>query len=168
MEDGEPTTPTAQEKDIHAHHSSCKASHWGRGAKNGELGGASQATWSKVWRPLGNAEGHSEMMSFPKMRPVAPHTIMCVHMHAKLLQSCLTLCDPSSVHGILRQECRSGLPCPSPGGSSWDWNPHLLCLLHWHVSSLPLAPPWILKVNVDFFNHKLARSETVIIVKSEH
>ena len=37
-------------------------------------------------------------------------------------QSCLTLCDPvdcsplgSSVHGISRQECWSGLPFPSPG-----------------------------------------------------
>ena len=43
-------------------------------------------------------------------------------MHAKSLQLCLTLCDPmdcslpgSSVHGILRQEFWSGLPCPSPG-----------------------------------------------------
>ena len=37
-------------------------------------------------------------------------------------QSCLSLCDPvdcsppgSSVHGILQQECWSGLPCPPPG-----------------------------------------------------
>ena len=43
-------------------------------------------------------------------------------MHAKLLQSCLTLRDPmdcslpgSSVHGILRQKYWSGLPCPAPG-----------------------------------------------------
>ena len=43
-------------------------------------------------------------------------------MCAKLLQSCLTLCDPvdyippgSSVHGILQEEYWSGLPCPSPG-----------------------------------------------------
>ena len=41
-------------------------------------------------------------------------------MHAKLLQLCLTLCDPmdcsppgSSVHEFFRQECWSGLPCPS-------------------------------------------------------
>ena len=40
---------------------------------------------------------------------------------AKLLQSCLTLCDPrdssppgSPVPGILRQEHWSGLPFPSP------------------------------------------------------
>ena len=43
-------------------------------------------------------------------------------MHAKLLQSCLTLCDPmvcsltgSSVLGFSRQEYWSGLPCPPPG-----------------------------------------------------
>ena len=37
-------------------------------------------------------------------------------------QLCLALCNPmdcsptgSSVHGISRQECRSGLPPPSPG-----------------------------------------------------
>ena len=43
-------------------------------------------------------------------------------MVSKVLQSCLTLCDPmdssppgSSVHGISRQGYWSGLPCPSPG-----------------------------------------------------
>ena len=43
-------------------------------------------------------------------------------MGAKLLQLCLTLCDPidcsppdSSVHGFSRQEYWSGLPCPPPG-----------------------------------------------------
>ena len=42
-------------------------------------------------------------------------------MGAKLLQLCLTLCDPidcsppdSSVHGFSRQEYWSGLPCPPP------------------------------------------------------
>ena len=49
---------------------------------------------------------------------------ICHHasMHAKSLQSCLTLCDPidyspsgSSVHGYSRQEYWSGLPCPPPG-----------------------------------------------------
>ena len=44
-------------------------------------------------------------------------------MHAKSLQSCLTLCDfmdyrlPGSlVHGLSRQEYWSGFPCPPPGG----------------------------------------------------
>ena len=43
-------------------------------------------------------------------------------VHAKLLQLCLTLCDPmdhspsdSSPHGISRQEYWSGLPGPPPG-----------------------------------------------------
>ena len=44
--------------------------------------------------------------------------------------------------GFSRQEYWSGLPCSTPGtfltqGSS----PHLLCLLHWQVGSLPLATP---------------------------
>ena len=49
-----------------------------------------------------------------------PATGACVH--AKLLQSCPTLCNfmdcrllGSSVHGILRQEYWSELPCPPPG-----------------------------------------------------
>ena len=47
-------------------------------------------------------------------------TLECVH--AKSLQPCPTLCNPmnhslpgSSVHGILRQEYWSGLPCPPLG-----------------------------------------------------
>ena len=42
-------------------------------------------------------------------------------MHAKSFQLCLTLCDPldcsplgSSLHEFFRQECWSGLSCPSP------------------------------------------------------
>ena len=66
-----------------------------------------------------------------------------------LLQSCLTLCDPmdcslpgSSIHGVSRQEYWSGLPCPPPGIFLIQLlNPHLLCLLHWQVDSLPLGPP---------------------------
>ena len=44
--------------------------------------------------------------------------------------------------GFSRQEYRSGLPRPPPEHLP---NPgtdlHLLCLLHWQVDSLPLAPP---------------------------
>ena len=46
---------------------------------------------------------------------------MCAYTRAKLLQSCLTLGDPtdcslpdSSVHGILQAKNWSGLPCPPP------------------------------------------------------
>ena len=44
--------------------------------------------------------------------------------------------------GFSGQEYWSGFTCPSSRGSSqpWDWT-HVLCLQHWHVSSLPLAPP---------------------------
>ena len=71
-------------------------------------------------------------------------------VRAKLLQSCLTLCDPincsppgSSVHGD--SPCKNtGVGChallqgifPTQG-----LKPHLLCLLCWQMGSLPLAPP---------------------------
>ena len=75
--------------------------------------------------------------------------------HAKLLQSCLTLCDPME---------------SSPSGSSFHWdstgkntevgchallqgilptqgsNPCNLYLLNWQVGSLPLAPPGKLNI----------------------
>ena len=67
---------------------------------------------------------------------------------ANLLQVCLTVCTlwtvacqaPLSM-GFFRQENWSGLPCPPPEylftqGS----NSHLLCLPHWQMGSLPLAP----------------------------
>ena len=69
-------------------------------------------------------------------------------MHAKSLQSCLTLYNSTTVAhqtplfmGFSRQEYWSGLPFPSP----WDLTdpgiePTSLCLLHWQTGSLPLAP----------------------------
>ena len=73
---------------------------------------------------------------------------VCAHMCVffSVSQSCPTLCDSmdcdlpgSSVHGFPRQAYWSRLPFPPQGifltqGS----NPHLLCLLHWQVGSLPL------------------------------
>ena len=58
-------------------------------------------------------------------------------------------CRPSgsSVHEILHAEYWSGLPCPSP------MNPRLLCILHWQVGSLPLAPPG--KPIYDQFSHSV-------------
>ena len=51
------------------------------------------------------------------------HSSTCVH--AKLLQSCLTLCDPvdpsplgSSAHGILQARILEWVPCPPPGDFS--------------------------------------------------
>ena len=71
-------------------------------------------------------------------------------MCAKLLYSCLTLCDPMDyiAHqvplpmGFSRQEYWSGLPCPPPGDLlTQGLNPESLSLPHWQAGSLPLAPP---------------------------
>ena len=70
-------------------------------------------------------------------------------MHAKSLQSCLTLCVPmdhsppgSSIHGILQARILQWVAMPSSRGSSQprDWTQVSLCLLHWQAGSLPLAP----------------------------
>ena len=66
------------------------------------------------------------LRSFLLSKTLAPSSVnlsfLMTVAAAKLLQSCLTLCDPvdcslpgSSVHGILRQEYWSELPCSSPG-----------------------------------------------------
>ena len=51
-----------------------------------------------------------------------PETELCVCMHAKSLQSCLTLCDPmdcnppgSSVHEILQARILAWVAIPPPG-----------------------------------------------------
>ena len=43
--------------------------------------------------------------------------------------------------GFSRQEYWSGLPCPSPGDLPDPRDQNHICLLHWQVGSLPLAPP---------------------------
>ena len=73
-----------------------------------------------------------------------------VCVHAKLLQLCLTLCDPMDCIvgeaplsvGLSRQFSQfwSGLPCPTPRDLTHWSNPFLLCLLNWQPYSLPLAP----------------------------
>ena len=54
--------------------------------------------------------------------PAAATKTRVMHAHAKLLQTCPTLCNPmdhispgSIVHGILQVEYWSGLPFPPPG-----------------------------------------------------
>ena len=69
--------------------------------------------------------------------------------YAKLLQSCLTLCNPmdysllgSSVHRILQARILEWVARPPPGiFPTQGSNPHLLCILYWQVGSLPLVPP---------------------------
>ena len=82
---------------------------------------------------------------------ISPSNCKKACIHAKLLQSCPTLCHPMAKRrarqALLsmessRQEYWSGLPC-SP---AWDLptqgsNPRLLSLLHWEAGCLPLAPP---------------------------
>ena len=70
--------------------------------------------------------------------------------HTKSLQLCPTLCDTmdynlpgSSVHRIFQARILAGVGCHSllQGISTTQGlNPYLLCLLHWQVASLPLAP----------------------------
>ena len=44
--------------------------------------------------------------------------------------------------GFSRKEFWTGLPCPSSGVfPTQGSNLHVLCLLHWRVGSIPLAPP---------------------------
>ena len=71
-----------------------------------------------------------------------------LHVHAKSIQSCPTLCDPidysppgSSVNGILQARILEWLAISFSRGSPWprDRNPHLLHLLHCQVGSLPLG-----------------------------
>ena len=54
----------------------------------------------------------------------------------------------SSVHGILQARILEWVSIPPPGDLpdpgiflTQGLNPHFLCLLHWQVGSLPLAPP---------------------------
>ena len=75
-----------------------------------------------------------------------PKAVVCVCLHAKLLQLCPTLCDPM-VHqaplsmGFSRQDYCSRLPCLLQGiFTAQGQNPSLLCLLHWQVGSSPLVP----------------------------
>ena len=78
--------------------------------------------------------------------------IFTLHMceHTKLLQSCLTLCDPmdyslpvSSADGILQARILEWISLPSSRVSSQPRDQtHLsLHLLHWQAGSLPLVPP---------------------------
>ena len=71
---------------------------------------------------------------------------------AKLLQSCLTLCDPmdssppgSSARGILQARILQGMVCCHALLQGiflmQEWNLRLLHLLHQQTGSLPLGPP---------------------------
>ena len=70
---------------------------------------------------------------------------MCAYKHAKSLQSCPTLGDPtdcslpdSSVHGILQAKNWSGLPYSLPGDLP---NPVALTLANEFFTTEPLGKP---------------------------
>ena len=72
-----------------------------------------------------------------------------VYVHAKLPQSCSTLCNPmdcslpgSSVHGDSPGR-NTGVGCHALQGifPTQGLNLRLLCLLRWLMGSLPLVPP---------------------------
>ena len=82
--------------------------------------------------------------------PALLRTLELLQTHTKLLQSCPTLRDPmdcsppgSPVHGTLQVRILEWVAMPSSRASfpTQGLNPHLLCLPHWQVGSLPLAPP---------------------------
>ena len=76
------------------------------------------------------------------------YTHVCVPSPFSRVQFCdSTDCSlpGSSVHGILQARILEWVAMFSSRWSSWvatqGSNPCLLCLLHWQVGSLPLAPP---------------------------
>ena len=69
-------------------------------------------------------------------------------VHAKSLQSCLTLCDPvdcsppgSSVQGILQARILEWVAMPSSRGSSRPKDRTHAFYLHWQAGSLPPEKP---------------------------
>ena len=82
-----------------------------------------------------------------------------------LSQTCPTLCDPmdcslpgSSVHKILQARMLEWVAISFSTGSSRPkgWTHVFLCLLHWQVGSLPLAPPGkpiLVSYNINIHNH---------------
>ena len=85
----------------------------------------------------------------PTIRNQTGQTLLTTCMHAKSVQSCLTLCDPTdcsppgfSIHGILQARILEWLAMPSSRRSSWPRDStHVYLYLHWQVGSWPLAPP---------------------------
>ena len=79
------------------------------------------------WNQEGKSQFYTELRTGSTYRQswggLSPRRGICpVCVHAKSLQSCLTLCDPmdcsplgSSVHEILQPRIQSGLPFPLPG-----------------------------------------------------
>ena len=94
-------------------------------------------------------------------------------VHAKSLQSCLTLCNPmdysppgSSVHGISQVRILEGVAISSSRGSCQPRDQTLVsCLLRWQVGSFPLVASgthvtqcehnFLLNVHAEYFTMKI-------------
>ena len=128
-------------------------------------------TWSAMrWE---NEAGHAGRAAMRARRAVwtlssgFQVSLNPVCVHAKSLQLGPTLCEHmdcslpgSSVHGILQARMLEWVAMPSSRGSSWTKRskPHLVGLLHWQASSIPISPPrkrwsptisfsvWLLKI----------------------
>ena len=94
-----------------------------------------------------------EVVIFTKIRTVELSSPICAAAAAKLLQSCLALCDPidrsppgSPSLGFSRQEHWSGLPFPSPMHESekWKWSSSVVSDSVWPHGLQPtrLLRPW--------------------------
>ena len=68
-----------------------------------------------------------------------------------------------SVHGIHQARILERVAMPSSRGS----NPGLLCLLHWQVGSLPLAPSGKPIDSLDFVNAKTQAGKLLRLLKAE-
>ena len=88
-------------------------------------------------------------MHFKKQLLYHVQISVALYVHAKSLQSCMTLCDPmgrsppgSSVHEILQARILEWAAVSFSGVSFWPRDRTCVsCLLHWQVGSLPLVPP---------------------------
>ena len=101
----------------------------------------------------GSSSQHAVFLSSCGHRLSCPVACAVSVLHCYWLCSgaklCPTLCNPrgcsppgSSVCGILQERILERLPFPSPGDLPGPgMKPASLCLQHWQVNSLPLAPP---------------------------
>ena len=110
-----------------------------RGVRRREIGREGRRETEEMERERESSWALSDVSSYKDTKQADQGSILMTScMLAKLLQLCLTLCDPldcsppcSSLHGILRQEYWNGLPCPPPG----------IFLTHPGIEPMSLSPP---------------------------
>ena len=106
--------------------------------------------WQPGWEWSLGENGYRYMYGWvPSLFTWSYHSIVnWLWVHAKSLQSCLTLCDPmdcspprSSVHGILQARILEWVPVPSSRASLQPRDGTNSRLQHWQSDSLQLVPP---------------------------